>query len=34
VGSTDITPLLAVNLAMYGYELMKPDDYDVMESIY
>jgi hypothetical protein len=33
VGTSDLTPLIAVTLALYGYELMKPDDYDVDNSI-
>ena len=33
VGSTDLTPLIAATLAMYGYESKKPDDYDLGQSI-
>jgi len=33
VGSTDITPLVSATLALHGYELKKPDDYELDDSI-
>lgn len=33
VGPADITALVAVSLALHGYELKKPADYDVEDSI-
>lgn len=33
VGTIDISALIAATLALHGYELKKPDDYDVLSSI-